>query len=123
MKKGLGVILFILLFGVIGACSKDEPVAKQPAANENAGGNSVSGNEESSEIVGNEVFQQSCITCHSSGDLVGGQAKLDAVKVHADFSSEEELLAFVSKNMPKSAPGSLTKEEYEAVVKYLWDQK
>jgi mono/diheme cytochrome c family protein len=67
--------------------------------------------EKTSTVAGDEVFQTSCITCHSSGDLT------------QNFETEEELLGFVSENMPKSAPGSLSEEEYDAVVKYLWDQK
>lgn len=121
MKKILGfAIFFILLVGILSACSNDDS-AKEPAKEP--------ANEETSEpatstsLAGNEVFQKSCITCHSSGDITGGQAKLDGAKIHADFKTKEDLLAFVSKNMPKSAPGSLSADEYQAVVDYLWDQK
>ena len=48
---------------------------------------------------------------------------IDGTKIHTDFSNEADLLAFVSDSMPKTAPGSLSEEEYEAVVNFLWDQK
>ena len=74
-------------------------------------------------VAGDDIFQKSCITCHSSGDITGGQVKLDSSKIHADFQKKEDLYSFVEKKMPKSAPGSLSKEQYDAVVNYLWDQK
>lgn len=106
------------------ACSNDEPASSEKPAptEESSGGEDGEGAEETS-LAGNEVFQKSCITCHSSGDITGGQAKLDGAKIHADFKTKEDLLAFVGKNMPKSAPGSLSEDEYQAVVDYLWDQK
>jgi mono/diheme cytochrome c family protein len=104
LKKLLWFTSVVLLIGIASACSKDEPAS-------------------SSAISGEDVFQQSCITCHSSGDITGGQAKLDSAKIHADFKDKASLQEFVSKNMPKSAPGSLKAEEYEAVVEYLWNQE
>ena len=96
---------------------------------ETAGSEDKTGTEDSGSaagattLAGNEIFQKSCITCHSSGDITGGQAKIDGAKIHADFKTKEDLLAFVEKNMPKSAPASLSKEEYQTVVDYLWEQK
>jgi mono/diheme cytochrome c family protein len=104
LKKLLWFSSLVLLIVLASACSKDEPAS-------------------SSAIAGEDVFQQSCITCHSSGDISGGQAKLDSTKIHADFTDQDALKEFVSKNMPKNAPGSLKAEEYEAVVEYLWNQE
>ncbi|MEH7252872.1 cytochrome c [Neobacillus niacini] len=121
----------MLLLGVLAACGNDEPAASdKPAKTEETSGSDDKSDAEDAGSAaggttqaGNEIFQKSCITCHSSGDITGGQAKLDGTKIHADFKTKEELLAFVEKNMPKSAPASLSKEEYQAVVDYLWDQK
>jgi mono/diheme cytochrome c family protein len=122
----------MLLLALLAACGNDEQNAnEEPATEETAGSEDSSGNEDSdttedpasTSLAGDEVFQKSCITCHSSGDITGGQAKLDGAKIHADFKTKEELLAFVEKNMPKSAPASLSQDEYQAVVDYLWDQK
>jgi mono/diheme cytochrome c family protein len=132
LKKFLGIVFFMLLLALLAACGNDEQTtSEEPATEETAGSEDSSGNEDSdttedpasTSLAGNEVFQQSCITCHSSGDITGGQAKLDGAKIHADFKTKEDLLAFVGKNMPKSAPGSLSQDEYQAVVDYLWDQK
>jgi mono/diheme cytochrome c family protein len=103
LKKLTVFALLFLLLGLLGACSNnDKPT--------NA-------------IAGDEVFQKSCITCHSSGDLSGGQIKLDSATIHHDFKKEEDLSKFVQTNMPRNAPGSLSKKEYAVVVKYLWSQK
>ena len=131
MKKILGILLFMLLLGILAACGNDEPAASdEPAKTEETAGSEDKTETEDSgsaaggtTLAGDEIFQKSCITCHSSGDITGGQAKIDGAKIHADFKTKEDLLAFVSKNMPKSAPASLSQEEYEAVVNYLWEQK
>jgi mono/diheme cytochrome c family protein len=106
MKKLTVFALLFLLAGLTSACSKE----KEKTINSVA-------------ITGDGVFQKSCITCHSSGDISGGQIKLDAAKVHNDFKTKEDISKFVQTNMPKSSPGSLSKKEYDAVVKYLWEQK
>jgi cytochrome c5 len=133
LKKILSIVFFLLLLGVLAACgnddektTSDEPAAEETAGSEDSKGDEGSGTTEdpaSTSLAGNEVFQKSCIMCHSSGDITGGQAKLDGTKIHADFKSKEDLLAFVEKNMPKNAPASLSKDEYQAVVDYLWDQQ
>lgn len=132
MKKFLSVLLFLLLFGVLAACSNDETTTSdKPASTEESTDSEDSttedsdttGDSTSTSLAGNEVFQTSCITCHSSGDITGGQAKIDGTKIHTDFKTKEDLLSFVGKNMPKSAPGSLSADEYQAVVDYLWAQK
>lgn len=125
------MVLFILLFAVISACSNEEPVNEQTEttttgqADEelSAPAEEEAIEETASAVDGNEVFQKSCITCHSTGDINGGQGKIDGAKIHSDFQTQEDLLAYVSDNMPKSAPGSLSGDEYDAVVKYLWEQK
>lgn len=144
LKKIFGSALFILLLAVMSACSSEEPADQQttapateptdkeesaPAVEDEAKEETVpatedeakegtapttedkAAEEKTSTVAGDEVFQTSCITCHSSGDLT------------QNFETEDQLLGFVSENMPKSAPGSLSEEEYDAVVKYLWDQK
>jgi len=128
LKRILGLALLMLMIGVISACSSNDETSKEPASKPASETAEQPAEEATSDpaitsLAGDEVFQKSCITCHSSGDITGGQAKLDATKIHADFQKKEDLLGFVEKNMPKSAPGSLSKDEYQAVVDYLWDQK
>jgi mono/diheme cytochrome c family protein len=114
LKKIFGLGLFILMIGLLSACNDDD-TSKEPSSKPTS--------ETASTVAGDDIFQKSCITCHSSGDITGGQVKLDSTKIHADFQKKEDLYSFVEKKMPKSAPGSLSKEQYDAVVNYLWDQK
>ena len=145
MKKTFGIVVLMFLLAVMSACNNEKP-AEEPAnapaiepaeekTTEPADEKDSAPTEETEEsedqtsvgtdtvVAGDEVFQKSCITCHSSGDIAGGQGMIDEAKIHTDFSNQEDLLAFVSENMPKTAPGSLSEEEYEAVVNFLWDQK
>ncbi|MFP7298016.1 c-type cytochrome [Neobacillus niacini] len=128
MKKFFGIVFFMLLAALLGACGNEEKTAsEEPKTEETDGSEDSSGNEDaepaSTSLAGNEVFEKSCMMCHSSGDIAGGQAKIDGAKIHADFKTKEDMLAFVGKNMPQNAPGSLSQDEYQAVVDYLWDQK
>lgn len=122
LRRLFGILLFLFLLAVISACNSSEKADGEAAesADENVEGDR---NESGSPIEGNEVFQKSCISCHSSGDISGGNSRLDTAVIQSNFKTQEELLAFVSERMPMSAPGSLSEEEYEAVVKYLWEQK
>ncbi|WP_338448059.1 cytochrome c [Niallia oryzisoli] len=122
MKRLFGILLFLFLLAVISACNSNEKADGEAAesSNEQVEDNK---NESGSSIAGNEIFQKSCISCHSSGDISGGNSRLDSAVIQSNFKTQEELLAFVSERMPMSAPGSLSEEEYEAVVKYLWEQK
>ena len=122
LKRVLGVGLLIFMIGLLSACSDDDS-SKEPASKPASETTSGTTSEPATASAGDDIFQKSCITCHSSGDITGGQVKLDSTKIHADFKQKEELYGFVSKKMPQSAPGSLTKEQYDAVVNYLWDQK
>jgi cytochrome c5 len=122
LKKIFGLGLFILIIGLLSACNDDDK-SKEPASKPATETSSETASEPATASAGDDIFQKSCITCHSSGDITGGQVKLDSTKIHADFKKKEELYSFVEKNMPKTAPGSLSKEQYEAVVNYLWDQK
>lgn len=122
LKRLFGILLFLFLLAVISACNSNEKADGEAAesSNEQVEDNK---NESGSSIAGNEIFQKSCISCHSSGDISGGNSRLDSAVIQSNFKTQEELLAFVSERMPMSAPGSLSEEEYEAVVKYLWEQK
>lgn len=111
MKKLTVIVFFLLFLGLMTACSKNQTT------------NTTSGDTKATAITGDAVFQKSCITCHSSGDLSGGNIKIDSTKIHNDFKNEEDLTNFVQTNMPRNSPGSLSKKEYEAVSKYLWNQK
>ena len=115
MKNLTVIVSFLLALEIISGCSKSQTT--------NTTSNTTSGDTKAVAITGDGVFQKSCITCHSSGDLSGGEIKLDLTKIHNDFKNEGDLTNFVQTNMPRNSPGSLSKKEYEAVAKYLWNQK
>ena len=130
VKKSISLSILVLFLLLVTACGNDEPtnsatdktdktVTEEPATN-------TEESEEATETVatsGEEVFKQSCITCHSSGDITGGQNKLDAARIQGKYTEKTKLQEFVSSNMPKNAPGTLSTEEYESVVNYLWEQQ
>jgi len=125
LKRLFGISLFILFVAVMSACNNNEKAdgeAVEPT-NEQEEHQSTPADKSVSSVTGDEVFQKSCISCHSSGDISGGHSKLDSAAIQSNFKTREELLSYVSERMPMSAPGSLSAEEYEAVVKYLWKQK
>ena len=69
-------------------------------------------------VLGKSVYDRSCGMCHNSGP---GPALSVWTR---PFSNAQKLFDWMSKNMPKSAPGSLEPEEYFQVVSWvLVDQK
>lgn len=88
----------MFLLALLAACGNDDKTTnEEPATEETAGSEDSSGNEgsdtaedpASTSLAGNEVFQKSCITCHSSGDITGGQAKIDGAKIRTDFKTKK----------------------------------
>src|SRR6476660_7583028 len=146
MKKIVGIAVLTFLLAVMSACNNEEPAEepanapaiepaeeettepadeKESAPAEETDDQAAVGTEAEAAVgtetavAGDEVFQKSCITCHSSGDIAGGQSKIDGAKIHTDFTTQDDLLTFVSEKMPKSAPGSLSEAEYKEVVQFL----
>jgi mono/diheme cytochrome c family protein len=72
---------------------------------------------------GEAIFKESCIACHSTDNIIGGSFKLQSTKLKKDYKDQESLYQFIFKYMPENNPGSLTEQEYEAIVKYLWLHK
>jgi cytochrome c5 len=139
VKKWIILSLFVALLLVVSACSKDEKTntasdqsdktvteEKTDTSDDSATTDETESDEPADPAVatsGEEVFKTSCITCHSSGDITGGPNKLDAARIKNDFKAKTDLQTFVSSKMPKSAPGTLSADEYESVVNYLWEQQ
>jgi cytochrome c len=70
-------------------------------------------------VAGALLFEQHCAKCHGAT----GQGKDDAPAVVGEaalarFTTAEELFAFVRKEMPKDAPGSLEEGEYWAILAF-----
>jgi mono/diheme cytochrome c family protein len=75
------------------------------------------------ESNGVEIFKQSCIACHSTNGIAGGSHVLQVNKLHKDYLIKERLLIFIKKNMPKNERGSLSDEQYDALVDFLWESE
>jgi mono/diheme cytochrome c family protein len=70
--------------------------------------------------AGQAVFTQNCATCHGDqGQGLIGPALIGPSAVLTPYGTARGLYDFVSTNMPQSAPGSLTNEQYLQVVSYL----
>ena len=65
-------------------------------------------------IRGREVYQLSCMSCHSPASHAGA-----AFVAKWEGRPLWELFRFVSDAMPKSEPGSLTERQYTQVLAYL----
>ncbi len=69
---------------------------------------------------GAAVYEEYCGICH--GDAGAGTKKSPMIKgagSNEKFSSTEELFEYVKKEMPKDDPGSLSADEYKAVVAWM----
>ena len=109
-------LLFPLGFALVAGCTHPEP--STPAA----GGDQVA--------MGQALFAQKCAGCHGdSGQggkappLVGAAAlPLDppatAKKRSVQFHTAADVFTWVKANMPANAPGSLTDEEYAAILAF-----
>ncbi len=70
-------------------------------------------------IAGGTLFEKHCAKCH--GALGQGKGDVPAVVGEgalARFNTAQELFDFVSKSMPRDAPGSLEEGEYWAIVAF-----
>jgi mono/diheme cytochrome c family protein len=69
---------------------------------------------------GAKVFEDSCSLCH--GDDGMGNKKTPAVKGPgslAKYGTDDSLLAYTKKEMPKDDPGGLSEDDYRAVVAWM----
>jgi mono/diheme cytochrome c family protein len=70
--------------------------------------------------AGQAVFAQNCAACHGDqGQGLIGPALIGPSAVLTPYATGRGLYDFVSTNMPQSAPGSLTDEQYLQVVSYV----
>lgn len=70
-------------------------------------------------VQGKTLFQAQCAVCHGAHleGLVGPPLKGPALT--GQHRSVGSLFGFLSRNMPLSAPGSLTARQYVAIMAYL----
>jgi cytochrome c len=66
------------------------------------------------------VFADACATCH--GDAGEGSKKTPAVvgpEALKGFADDAALLAYLTKEMPKDDPGSLSDQDYADVIAWM----
>lgn len=69
---------------------------------------------------GAEIYEESCSTCH--GDAGAGKGKSPAIVGAAlmnKFPAAADLLEYTKREMPKDEPGSLSDDDYNAVVAWM----
>ena len=72
---------------------------------------------------GAAIYEESCSTCH--GDAGAGKGKSPAVVGAAlmnKFPAAADLLEYTKREMPKDDPGSLSDDDYNAVVAWMRSQ-
>ena len=109
LSHGLGMAVGILACFVVG-CGDGAPAepstepaqTSAPSTPKAAGPAPLTGQA----IEGQKLFEAHCTKCH--GDSVGLSA----------FGTAADVVDYVSENMPRDAPGSLSKSEYFSIVAF-----
>ena len=70
--------------------------------------------------AGQTVYSSNCAGCHgNSGQGLGAPALWGSGALLAKYNNASALLNFISANMPKNAPGSLSHQQYINVLCYI----
>lgn len=102
VRKNVGVVFLFLLFGMAIAGAKP----------------SVSFTEAQVKS-GHAVYTENCAECHGANLKGFSGPQLTGTAFRKKYESSKELYEFVSRQMPLSAPGSLSKRQYLDVTAFL----
>lgn len=70
--------------------------------------------------LGKPIYARSCARCHGdTGQGLTASALIGAGANLGKYGNAQELLTYISKSMPRSAPGSLKPDEYLQVMCFL----
>lgn len=72
--------------------------------------------------AGQSTYSSSCSRCHGSGErtsLWGSGTPLGVYSGDVLFTDAQEMLNFISARMPQSAPGSLSKQQYQELLAFI----
>ena len=107
------VVLVILAMVMLSACKPTAPASSgTPKASAVTAGQLAE--------QGKTVFARSCAGCHGAqGQGANAPALIGTSEALAKYGDAQKLLEKISTTMPKSAPGSLSKEEYLHVLSFL----
>ncbi|MFC2041941.1 c-type cytochrome [Chloroflexota bacterium] len=113
-------LLFVIASGIfIGGCnSSNEPTPTSPSPAPTATPTPPAVREVAG--VGENVFASRCAGCHgTTGGGGRGPAVIGSKASLGKYNTAQGLFDFVSTNMPKSNPGSLSHQDYLNVVSFL----
>lgn len=120
IRKTACLLIVLILFSTVGACSKEEPVkgdsreavSEQPGPADTAGGAASDGA---------EIFAQNCRVCHGEG----GKGDICPDLTDAEWkygNSDEQIFRSISDGRPGGMPGwgnSLSEKEIRDLIKYI----
>lgn len=121
MTKAAGTVMVSILVGCIAACGASAPDAASPGA----------GSADDQVAAGAKLYAANCASCHGAGGegdsnipaVVGKNAlPLDAKPPSearkSKFHTAADVFQFVKANMPPKKGGSLTDEQYAAIMAF-----
>lgn len=115
--------LLALMLGssvALAACGGGEEETTEDAATKEQTPSTDEGTGETTASAGEEVYKQSCLSCHG-GNLEGGFGPaLDAV---GSKLSEEEILGVIENGQGQMPPNVVEGEDAEAVAAWLAEKK
>ena len=104
-------LIVLLLFAACSSGTTTSPTTTTTSGGTTAGQLSASGQ---------AVFASNCARCHGNNGQGGaGPAIIGSTQGLAKYNTAQGLLTYVSGNMPASAPGSLSSQQYLEVTAYL----
>lgn len=124
----LALLAGVSLLSACGQTANNTPAATRPApglatSTPPSAGASTGAGAEASRLgdTGKQVYQQQCQSCHGNqGQGVIGPALIGSRASPAKYGpTAEGLYTYIRTNMPQTAPGSLSADEYLAVTTYL----
>lgn len=70
-------------------------------------------------LDGGAVYRNHCLACHGTDGKNGFSPELVGSQFMAKFPTEQQLTAYISREMPIGNPGGLSAAEYTAISKYI----
>ena len=116
MKKLWLISLPVIVLLLLAACTSGTTTSPTAATSTTAGGTTAG----QLSASGQAVFSSRCAGCHgASGQGGAGPTIIGSGQALAKYNTAQGLLAYISANMPASAPGSLSAQQYLEVTAYL----
>lgn len=120
MSRSLLVLVALLLIAALGACSSPTPAPTTPPATGPTGAPLAVLTAGNLADLGKDVFSSNCARCHGDkGQGAAGPTLIGGGNALSKYGDAQGLFSFISKNMPKSSPGSLSTDQYLRVLAFV----